>query len=61
MIQVSSINKVTITQNPLYNARALFSISVRLSKEFLNAQSAVIFRKISFASRNLENKALFLI
>ena len=54
------LNKVTNKFKTLYNKRALFSaLACGYQKKFLNAQSAVIFREISFASRNLENKALF--
>ena len=55
------LNKVTNKFKTLYNKRALFStLACGYQKKFLNDQSAVIFREISFASRNLENKALFL-
>ena len=58
------LNKVTNKFKTLYNKRAykraLFStLACGYQKKFLNDQSAVIFREISFASRNLENKALF--
>ena len=52
--------KLPITQKPLYNAQALFStLACGYQKQFYLLEVRLFLQKISFASRNLENKALF--